>query len=83
MIRHVVRTKTRIMARELKRYTRCMHLILFDIDGTLIGGQGVGRLAIQRAFGEVFERDMAAYPKVADVHFAGSSFNSGWSLSRM
>lgn len=50
-----------------------MHLILFDIDGTLVGGQGMGRLALERAFAETFQRRLEDYPRVGEVHFAGST----------
>ena len=32
-----------------------MHLVLFDIDGTLIRGQGMGGKALERAFAEILE----------------------------
>ena len=50
-----------------------MHLILFDIDGTLIRGKGMGRMALERAFGEVFDKHAEAHPEVHDVHIAGST----------
>ena len=45
-----------------------MHLILFDIDGTLFRGEGVGSLALKRAFEDVFgvaaveNQDLRAVP---------------------
>jgi len=50
-----------------------MHLILFDIDGTLINGKGMGRLALERAFAEVFDKHAAQHPEIGDVHIAGST----------
>lgn len=50
-----------------------MHLILFDIDGTLVNGQGMGRLAMERAFAETFGRESEDHPRVREVHFAGST----------
>jgi len=50
-----------------------MHLVLFDIDGTLVGGQGMGRLALERAFAETFGRNLEDFPRVREVHFAGST----------
>jgi len=50
-----------------------MHLMLFDIDGTLIRGKGMGRTAMERAFGEVFGKSVDHYPAVRDVHIAGST----------
>jgi phosphoglycolate phosphatase-like HAD superfamily hydrolase len=43
-----------------------LHLVLFDIDGTLIRGQGMGGRALARAFAEVLEVPDAAsaYPRV-------------------
>jgi phosphoglycolate phosphatase-like HAD superfamily hydrolase len=61
------------MAGELNRYTRAVHLVLFDIDGTLITGKGMGRLALERAFAEVFQLRPEQFPAVRDVHFAGST----------
>lgn len=58
---------------EFKRYTPHMHLMLFDIDGTLIRGKGMGRLAMQRAFKEVFGKNVDDYPEVRDVRIAGST----------
>jgi len=49
-----------------------MHLILFDVDGTLIGGKGMGRLALERAFSEVYDVDAVGHPRLKQVHFAGS-----------
>ena len=40
-----------------------MGLILFDIDGTLIDGRGVGRRALERAFADVF--DLPGIPDVS------------------
>ena len=48
-----------------------MHLILFDIDGTLIRGAGMGRRALERAFAEVFALRVEDYPEVRDVSFGG------------
>ena len=39
-----------------------MHFVLFDIDGTLIGGGAGGREALEAAFAEVFD-----LPDVPDV----------------
>lgn len=50
-----------------------MHLLLFDIDGTLIRGQGIGRLALERAFGEVFRVSVDEHPELKNVYFAGST----------
>jgi phosphoglycolate phosphatase-like HAD superfamily hydrolase len=50
-----------------------MHLILFDIDGTLISGRGMGRQALVRTFAETFDKDPEDYPAVGDIHFAGST----------
>ena len=50
-----------------------MHLILFDIDGTLIQGHGMGRRALERAFAEVFHKDLKKHPDVNEVFFAGST----------
>ncbi len=50
-----------------------MHLILFDVDGTLIKGQGLGRMALERAFAEVHRVDAVDHPAVRTVHFAGNS----------
>jgi phosphoglycolate phosphatase len=49
-----------------------MHLILFDVDGTLIGGIGMGRLALERAFAEVYQVDAVGHPRLKQVNFAGS-----------
>ena len=48
-----------------------MHLILFDIDGTLIRGAGMGRRGLERAFAEVFDLRVEDYPDVRNVAFAG------------
>jgi len=48
-----------------------VHLILFDIDGTLIRGAGMGRRGLERAFAEVFELRMEDYPEVRNVAFGG------------
>jgi len=53
------------------RYTPPVHLILFDIDGTLIRGAGMGRRALERAFGEVFDVRVDEYPEVQNVAFGG------------
>jgi phosphoglycolate phosphatase len=50
-----------------------MHLLLFDIDGTLIRGKGMGRLAMARAFAEVFALRIGDHPEINDVPFAGST----------
>jgi phosphoglycolate phosphatase-like HAD superfamily hydrolase len=48
-----------------------VRFILFDIDGTLIDGSGIGRRALERAFADVF--DMDAVPDVAGrVTFNGA-----------
>jgi len=52
-------------------YTPAVHLILFDIDGTLIRGRGMGRRALERAFAEVFHVRVEDYPDVQNVAFAG------------
>jgi phosphoglycolate phosphatase-like HAD superfamily hydrolase len=31
-----------------------MRLVLFDIDGTLLSSQGIGRTAMRRALGSIF-----------------------------
>ncbi len=49
-----------------------MHLVLFDIDGTLVRGKGVGTTALKSAFAEVFDRD-AETVAVASVFIAGST----------
>jgi len=48
-----------------------VHLILFDVDGTLIRGVGMGRRALERAFAEVFEARVEDYPDVRNVAFGG------------
>jgi phosphoglycolate phosphatase len=48
-----------------------VHLILFDIDGTLIRGAGMGRRGLERAFAEVFDLRVDDYPDVRNVEFAG------------
>ncbi|HYV50378.1 MAG TPA: HAD family hydrolase [Dongiaceae bacterium] len=48
-----------------------MHLILFDIDGTLIRGAGMGRRGLERAFAEVFDLRVEDYPEVRNVAFGG------------
>ena len=50
-----------------------MHLMLFDIDGTLIRGKGMGRRAMERAFEQVFGKSVEDHPGVRDVHIAGST----------
>jgi phosphoglycolate phosphatase-like HAD superfamily hydrolase len=50
-----------------------MHLILFDIDGTLISGLGMGRRALVKTFAETFGKDPADHPAVDTIHFAGST----------
>jgi phosphoglycolate phosphatase-like HAD superfamily hydrolase len=50
-----------------------MHLVLFDVDGTLIRGQGLGRLALERAFDELFDSGAESNPAVREVHLAGST----------
>ncbi len=50
-------------------------LILFDIDGTLVDTAGAGRIAIERAFTEVFEIDHIA-AKARSVPFAGMTDSS-------
>lgn len=57
----------------MARYTLLMHLILFDVDGTLIRGQGLGRLALERAFDELFGTEAENDPAVRQVHLAGST----------
>ena len=59
------------MGQELTGYTSPMHLILFDIDGTLIRGHGLGRRALERAFGEVFGIRIDEHPGIGNVSFAG------------
>ena len=53
------------------RYTPAVHLILFDIDGTLIRGAGMGRRGLERAFAEVFGVRIEDHPEVRDVVFGG------------
>jgi len=48
-----------------------VHLILFDIDGTLIRGAGMGRRALERAFAEVFHLRVDDYPELGNVAFGG------------
>ena len=48
-----------------------VHLILFDIDGTLIRGAGMGRRGLERAFAEVFGVRIEDHPEVQDVVFGG------------
>lgn len=48
-----------------------MHVLLFDIDGTLITGHGMGRLALERAFEEVFLVDAVGRPELRRVRFNG------------
>ncbi len=48
-----------------------MHLILFDIDGTLIRGAGMGRRGLERAFAEVFLLRVEDFPEVQKVTFGG------------
>ncbi len=50
-----------------------MHLILFDIDGTLIRGRGFGRRALERAFRDLFGVDAEDNPVLKSVPFAGNS----------
>jgi phosphoglycolate phosphatase len=61
------------MAEELNRYTHPMHLILFDVDGTLIKGHGMGRIALERAFAEIHGVPAEDNPVVRTVLFAGNS----------
>jgi len=48
-----------------------IHLILFDIDGTLVDAGGAGRRALLRAFGEVF--DPASLSSAGRVPFGGKT----------
>ncbi len=50
-----------------------MHLILFDVDGTLIRGHGMGRVALERAFAEVHAVPAEDHPAVRAVPFAGQA----------
>lgn len=50
-----------------------MHLILFDIDGTLIRGRGFGRRALERAFRDLFGVNAEDNPVLKSVPFAGNS----------
>ncbi len=50
-----------------------MHLILFDIDGTLIRGRGFGRRALERAFHDLFGVAAEDNPALKSVPFAGNS----------
>ena len=50
-------------------------LILFDVDGTLVDTAGAGRLAIERAFEEVFGIE-AITEKTSRVRFAGMTDSS-------
>lgn len=50
-----------------------MHLILFDIDGTLISGRGMGRKALIKTFVEAFDKNPEDYPAWEKIHFAGST----------
>jgi phosphoglycolate phosphatase-like HAD superfamily hydrolase len=50
-----------------------MHLILFDIDGTLMRGPGVGTRALKLAFADVFGVETLENPALKDVFIAGST----------
>jgi phosphoglycolate phosphatase-like HAD superfamily hydrolase len=50
-----------------------MRLVLFDIDGTLMRGAGIGTTALKRAFSEVFEINAVNDPRLDDVFIAGST----------
>lgn len=50
-----------------------MHLILFDIDGTLMRGIGIGTGALKRAYAEVFEMETEGHPGLNGVFVAGST----------
>jgi phosphoglycolate phosphatase-like HAD superfamily hydrolase len=50
-----------------------VHLILFDVDGTLIRGTGMGRRALERAFAEVFDLRVEEHPEIRNVPFAGQT----------
>ena len=50
-----------------------MHLILFDIDGTLMRGIGIGTGALKRAFAEGFGLETENHPALANVFVAGST----------
>ena len=47
-------------------------LVLFDIDGTLVDTAGAGRIALERAFDEVFAVDIGA-GRTRGVPFAGKT----------
>lgn len=48
-----------------------MHLVLFDIDGTLIKGGGMGGRALRQAFEEVFSVSAVENSDLDKVHFGG------------
>lgn len=50
-----------------------MHLLLFDIDGTLIRGEGTGGLALRRSFEELFGVEAAENPRLRGIPFNGRS----------
>jgi phosphoglycolate phosphatase-like HAD superfamily hydrolase len=50
-----------------------MHLVLFDIDGTLIRGHGLGRKALELAFAEIFGIRVEEHPELRNVPFAGQT----------
>jgi len=50
-----------------------VHLILFDIDGTLMLGQGIGARALKLAFADVFGVETLENPALEGVFIAGST----------
>jgi len=50
-----------------------MHAVLFDIDGTLIRGEGMGRLALQRAFADTFDVEAVGREELVGIPFNGRS----------
>jgi len=56
-------------------HPRITHAILFDIDGTLVSGgtSGIGRKAMELAFEDVHNKSADDYPKLKEIHVAGST----------
>jgi phosphoglycolate phosphatase len=49
------------------------HLLLFDIDGTLLNTEGAGMRAFSSAFEQLYPTQVAAYGGVPGIDFAGST----------
>jgi phosphoglycolate phosphatase-like HAD superfamily hydrolase len=49
------------------------HLLLFDIDGTLLNTEGAGMLAFSSAFEHLYPEQVASCGGVPDIDFAGST----------